>query len=334
MRYIPLATTGRITSHLGFGCSGLMGASSRRHSLHLLETAYNAGIRHFDVAPMYGYGEAEQCLGDFLIDHATDTTVTTKFGLTIGRNQPLLRVARRWAGATLEFFPAIKRRLAPASSALGGGMAKLRFDVTTARLSLENSLRKLRRTYLDVFLLHEAEALDLNDDALLRFLEDSQASGKIGTFGIGGEAKNVSALVSHRPAYLPILQFEWSIFDSDLPSHPGSRIYHRPISANLQKLHSALSANETVCNDWSARVGADLRHKEALAALMLKASLSHHPTSQVLFSSRSPAKIIANAATEANASLTLPALRLLELVQHRTANLNLQGAASNIKTGK
>ena len=54
MHTIPLANTTRQTTRLGFGCGSLMGATNRRDSLQLLETAYEAGIRHFDVAPMYG----------------------------------------------------------------------------------------------------------------------------------------------------------------------------------------------------------------------------------------------------------------------------------------
>jgi D-threo-aldose 1-dehydrogenase len=51
---IDLATTGRKTTRLGYGCSSLMGAMGRKESLAMLECAFDAGVRHFDVAPMYG----------------------------------------------------------------------------------------------------------------------------------------------------------------------------------------------------------------------------------------------------------------------------------------
>ena len=44
------------TTRLGLGGSSIMGVLNRRQSLALLESAYDAGIRHFDTAPMYGYG--------------------------------------------------------------------------------------------------------------------------------------------------------------------------------------------------------------------------------------------------------------------------------------
>ena len=78
MEQINLGTSGRTTTRLGFGCGSIMGAMSGRDSLALLEAAYDAGIRHFDVAPRYGYGEAESCLGEFLQRHRGQVTVTTK----------------------------------------------------------------------------------------------------------------------------------------------------------------------------------------------------------------------------------------------------------------
>ena len=86
MEQIRLASSGRETTRLGYGCSSIMGALGRRQSLRLLEAAYDAGIRHFDVAPMYGYGEAESCLGEFLQRHPGQLTVTTKYGIAPPKN--------------------------------------------------------------------------------------------------------------------------------------------------------------------------------------------------------------------------------------------------------
>ena len=47
---------------LGFGCSSLTG-TGRKNADRLLGTAFDAGVRHFDVARYYGYGEAEKILG-------------------------------------------------------------------------------------------------------------------------------------------------------------------------------------------------------------------------------------------------------------------------------
>src|SRR5580692_951803 len=183
MEQIPLGDTGRLTTRLGFGCSGLMGATSRRASLAILESAYDAGIRHFDVAPMYGYGEAESCLGEFRTGH-NDITITTKYGIAPPKRGGMLRAARRVVGPMLQRVPALKRRVARAANAVAAPAEKSPFTTDAARASLENSLRALRTSFIDVWLLHEAEASDLTDESLLNFLHEAVAQKKIGSFGV------------------------------------------------------------------------------------------------------------------------------------------------------
>src|ERR1035437_1125675 len=111
MERIELGTTGRTTTRLGFGCSSLMGAMGRKQSLAILESAFDAGIRHFDVAPMYGFGQAESCLGEFLSRHRADVTVTTKYGIPPAKHQGLISVARSIARPLVKALPGLKRGL-------------------------------------------------------------------------------------------------------------------------------------------------------------------------------------------------------------------------------
>src|SRR5580765_5159889 len=173
METIELGPTGQTTSRLGFGCSTLMGATGRKGSLRMLETAYDAGVRHFDVAPMYGYGEAESCLSEFLSRHGTDVTVTTKYGIAPPKNRSLFRMGRAIAAPLIRQFPAVKRRLASVAQSVVQPAWKPAFSVEQAQSSLETSLAALRCEQIDVWLLHEATAADLVDDELLRFLEDA-----------------------------------------------------------------------------------------------------------------------------------------------------------------
>ena len=109
-------------SRLGFGTSGIMGAAlTSRGRLRLLDAAFDAGIRHFDTAPLYGLGLAEEVLGRFARRCRGDITLTTKFGLEppaiptplrpvvpiarvlhrrlgLGRPSALFRLARRGTG--------------------------------------------------------------------------------------------------------------------------------------------------------------------------------------------------------------------------------------------
>jgi len=44
------------TPAVGFGCSSLTGTSPSNAN-RVLQTAFDAGVRHFDTARYYGYGE-------------------------------------------------------------------------------------------------------------------------------------------------------------------------------------------------------------------------------------------------------------------------------------
>ena len=315
MNQIELATTGRQTSRLGYGCSSLMGATGRKESLALLEHAFDTGIRHFDVAPMYGYGAAEGCLGEFLARHRADVTLATKYGIPPARNQGLLSLARRTARPVVKLLPGLKRRLARAADTLAATEPKASFTASEAKASLNRSLAELRTDRIDLWLLHEVEASDLTDDGLLRLLEDSVRAGVLGTFGVGSTAEKIPALLTKHPRYCPVLQFEWSVLSK--PSSPAAAftLHHRALTANFHALHAALAGQPDICRRWSAETSADLARPETLAALMLKASLVLHPASIILFSSRSPAHILNNVSIAGDHSLAEPARRLYQLVQ-------------------
>jgi aryl-alcohol dehydrogenase-like predicted oxidoreductase len=291
-----------------------MGALNRTESLRLLEAAYDAGIRHFDVAPMYGYGEAESCLGEFRARHA-DVTITTKYGIAPPKRGGLLRTARRVVDPVLQRIPALKRRLVRAAGAVAAPAEKSRFSAEEARASLENSLRALRANFIDVWLLHEAEAADLTDDALLRFLEDSVAQGAIGAFGVGSDSAKLPALLRDRPAYCRVVQHDWSILDPIEPQTTAFHIHHRALTDRLQTIHDDLIRDKPRCVRWSEITGRDLARREDLAALMLKAALVLHPNTILLVSSKSPAHIRENVRVAEDASLNDSARRLHQLVQ-------------------
>ncbi len=315
MQQIELATTGRQTTRLGFGCSGLMGATNRRDSLRLLETAYEAGIRHFDVAPMYGYGHAEACLGEFLERHTGELTVTTKFGIAPPKHSTLLKAARLLVGPIVKQLPSVKRRLAQAANAATRPTEQPQFTPTEAKASLDRSLHALRSSHIDLWLLHEAEAHDLTDDALSPFLESEVQQGTIGSFGVGSTTNSIPALLAERPAYCRTLQYEWSILAAPIPPTQPFRIHHSAVTNNFRALHKTLSGNQTLCRRWSESTNTDLSHAESLANLMLKAALVMNPASIILVSSKNPHHIHANARIVADSTLEAPARQLYDLIQ-------------------
>jgi aryl-alcohol dehydrogenase-like predicted oxidoreductase len=317
MEQIILGDTGCTTTRLGFGCSSLMGAMGRRASLATLEAAYDAGIRHFDVAPMYGYGEAESCLGEFLQRHRNQVTVTTKYGIPPGKKSLLISAARRVTGPLIKTLPVLKHRLAQAANAATRPSEKATFTPQQAKASLERSLAALRTDRIDLWLLHEVSAADLQDDTLLILLEQEVQRGTIGTFGIGSSEDKIPALMAEHPAYCHIVQYEWSVLDSKLEPVPASpfRIHHRALTDNFRSLHHVLTENKPLCQRWSASTNTDLSNPKDLAGLMLKAALLMNPASIILFSSKNLHHIKTNAKVADDHALEAPATELYRLVQ-------------------
>jgi D-threo-aldose 1-dehydrogenase len=334
MEQIALGDTGRTTTRLGFGCSSLIGVMGRRASLAILESAYDAGIRHFDVAPMYGYGEAEACLGEFLQRHRDQVTVTTKYGIPPAKNSSLISFARRIAGPVIKALPSVKHRLAQAANAATRTNEKATFTPQQARASLARSLDALQTDHIDLWLLHEVSAADLHDDALLSLLEEEAQRGTIGTFGIGSSADKIPTLLARHPAYCRTLQYEWSILDPEVeaarvaPKSPF-RIHHRALTENFGLLHRTLAENKQRCQLWSESTNSDLSNPEHLAHLMLKAALIMNPESIILFSSKNPRHIQVNVKTAEDSTLEAPAIALHRLVQTERNQLSLGRAGAN-----
>ncbi|HEV3121649.1 MAG TPA: aldo/keto reductase, partial [Isosphaeraceae bacterium] len=179
MTTVTLPGTTLTTTRLGFGCSALLGPRSKSQALELLETAYDSGIRHFDVARSYGFGDAEGVVGEFLKRHPNGLTVTTKFGL-----QPLKAVARmrflvNLARQLMRLSPALRRAIgAQARNVVKQGA----FAVPDVQESLETSLHELGRERIEVYLLHDCRLEDCTPE-LLAFLHEAARAGKIGHFG-------------------------------------------------------------------------------------------------------------------------------------------------------
>lgn len=79
---------------LGLGCAafgGLYRPIAADDALATLRMAWQAGIRHFDTAPMYGLGRAEHLLGHFLreeSDGLAEAVVSTKVGRLMTQTRP------------------------------------------------------------------------------------------------------------------------------------------------------------------------------------------------------------------------------------------------------
>lgn len=310
METIDLAKTGRRTTQLGFGCAYLLPETAR-----LLDVAYDAGIRHFDVARAYGRGLTEGLVGKFLKRHGDDVTITTKYGIKPPFNHPIQGLARtllRPLVKRLRRAPAMDRRI---TQSIGSMYDKAAFTAQDAAASLQVSLRNLGRDRIDLFLMHEADVDDLGDEGLARFLADRVDRGVIGAFGVGGESDRVQRLLLQRPAYGDVMQFDWTALDPSVAEGGEFSIRYRVAATQNPAVARLLGASRAQLDIWSSQIDDDLAAPGRVQSLLLKAALVLKPQDLILISSTNPAHIAANVQTAGDASLVAPAFRLVELAK-------------------
>ena len=189
-----IGQSGLELTRIGFGSApigDLNRAPSGEATRTLLQNTWDAGVRYFDTAPMYGAGLAERRLGDFLRDKPRDDYVLSS---KVGR----LLVPDRAAAMARTDDP----RAMPFRSI---------FDYTYAGImkSYENSLQRLGLERIDILLLHDLGQFSQqaqHDETLrqalegggIRALMELRDSGAIRAIGAGvNEAPILELLMDH-----------------------------------------------------------------------------------------------------------------------------------------
>jgi len=149
----------------------------------LLREAIEIGFRAFDVAPAYGNGLNELEVGKALKGDRSAFRITTKFGIPIdlyGERCPSLAyIIRVW------------RRIFATN--YGAEYSKRVFTAHEMRSSLEGSLRRLKRDWVDIYLLHEPVTA-LRADQLTDLCDTAdrlKQEGKIRWWGVAGPLASV-----------------------------------------------------------------------------------------------------------------------------------------------
>jgi D-threo-aldose 1-dehydrogenase len=277
---------------IGFGCSSLASVGEKT-ALQLLGTAFDAGVRHFDVARYYGYGEAEGLLGKFLKNHRDEVTITTKFGIDPPRRMSGLRLAMQAGRQLVRLVPGargILQRRAQGLVQRGG------FSVADARRSLETSLRELGTNYIDFYLLHEYEPPEIAPDELVAFLQDRVKAGDIRFFGLATGVENTARILQSYPQLCDIAQFENSVLCRNLEKLPraGRRplliFTHGALGASYKTIAAFFKTRSGLTKEWSTQLGLDCSREETISGLMLNYAIHANADGLVLFSSKSASR--------------------------------------------
>lgn len=239
MEYVKLAPTLGASSRLGFGCGSVMGRVGREPSLRAIAAALDAGITHFDVARLYGYGEAESLVGAALRGKRDRVVIASKFGLVAPRAASALRGLKPLAQKVFAAIPGSRTVF----RSLIGSVARPaeRFSVGAAQQSLDESLSALKTDYLDILFLHECDPEDLTDE-LTAFLDAQVGAGKIRCYGIASSVATAAQLARGTHPDM-IFQFANSICGRGaerLPARERAYAAHSPFAGGdrLRRLRS------------------------------------------------------------------------------------------------
>jgi aryl-alcohol dehydrogenase-like predicted oxidoreductase len=152
MRYQPLGNSGLLVSVIGLGCNNFGGRIDARQARTVVDAAIDAGVTLLDTAEMYGTeGGSELALGEILDGRRDKVVLATKFG-----------------------HQAVDMGYGPAAGAKGGR--------GYIRLAVENSLRRLRTDYIDLYQLHTPDPLTPIEETISA-LDELVAAGKVRYLG-------------------------------------------------------------------------------------------------------------------------------------------------------
>lgn len=161
MKYRTYPRTDISVSEVGFGLwttsTGWWGEVTDEQAICLLHEARDLGVTLFDAADTYGNGRSEEQLGAAFENRRGDVVYSTKFGY--------------------DFYTYAEERK---------GQQEIPHDFSPkfVRFALEQSLRRLRTDYIDVYSIHNARQSEIENDELFSLLETFKQEGKIRMYGV------------------------------------------------------------------------------------------------------------------------------------------------------
>jgi diketogulonate reductase-like aldo/keto reductase len=277
---------------LGYGASALVGGRTRREALRLLAAATDAGVRHFDVARVYGTGDAESVVGEFVRGRREQLTITTKFGIHPLRRSPLSSVAKR---AVRLATRRSQRLLGAARRHAGHTVSRGDFSPENARASLRTSLRELGVEWVDAYLLHDCTPEDWSEAQLRAVLDELVATGLVRTIGTATSQAATAEMLA-RGLAAPVAQFDSCTTApgpvAEMQAAGSLTVTFAPLSGALALLGEQVAGRPEVAASWSRALDVDVASTETLADLLLADALANNPGGVVLFSSGQERRIV------------------------------------------
>jgi aryl-alcohol dehydrogenase-like predicted oxidoreductase len=189
MRYRALGNSGLVASVVGLGCNNFGSRLDLADTKAVVNAAIECGITLFDTADTYGGGgRSEELIGEVLAGRRDQVVLATKFG---------------HQGADMGYGPAAGAK---------GGRAYI-------RRAVEQSLRRLRTDYIDLYQIHTPDPQTPIAETVAA-LNELVAEGKVRYLGhsnFTGWQIAEAACVADRHGMVPFVsaQNHWSLLERD-----------------------------------------------------------------------------------------------------------------------
>lgn len=189
-----LGKNGPEISAMGLGCWAIggpwefdgrpagWGAVDNEESVRAIRRALELGVNFFDTADVYGCGHSERVLGRALEGRREEAVIATKFGLLFDEDTR--------TGSRADASPAYIRQ------------------------ACEESLRRLRTDYIDLYQLHGGAEDAASAEAVIETLEELVSEGKIRAYGTSVDTPEVVRVFA-QGEHCATVQTQVNVFGAD-----------------------------------------------------------------------------------------------------------------------
>lgn len=253
-----------------FGCHSIATLPSYFEANRLLTSAYRLGIHRFDTAPLYSRGYSESLLSA-VFKNFSEVRITTKIG---NYAVPSTKIPVSLA-ISFHALYCIFRRHSFSQNTLNTPNQLPHQDCNIQHLQnhFNSSQHRLAPLTLQTLLLHEISPWSLSSQNLEQWLAFC-SENSIPSIGYGGEIPK-ELLQNQVPDWLKVLQVPYPLADKELANRLCNLIAKNP--STEFRLFGFFRANSSTQHVFEAR-----------------SLLSKYPNTSILFSCRSPQRLIDN----------------------------------------